>query len=163
MIHTKQKYETKYGYFECRVKLQKEIGHWSAFWLTSRNIGKIIGNTAKSGTEIDIFEYLSIQKNNAHQALHWDGYGEYHKVAGNQVKIPDLSKGWHTFGLLWTEKRYTFYVDNKEVWTTTKAISQHEEYLRLSLEVGEWAGDISQAKLPDSFYVDYVRVYQKKD
>lgn len=31
----------------------------------------------------------------------------------------------------------------------------------LSLEVGTWAGDIAKAELPDSFYVDYVRVYQK--
>ena len=31
----------------------------------------------------------------------------------------------------------------------------------LSLEVGKWAGDIEDATLPDSFTVDYVRVYQK--
>jgi hypothetical protein len=32
----------------------------------------------------------------------------------------------------------------------------------LSLEVGEWAGDIAEAELPDSLVVDYVRVYQRK-
>jgi hypothetical protein len=34
--------------------------------------------------------------------------------------------------------------------------------INLSLEVGPWAGDITKAELPDSFYVDYVRVYQKR-
>jgi hypothetical protein len=31
----------------------------------------------------------------------------------------------------------------------------------LSLEVGNWAGDISTAELPDHLYVDYVRVYKE--
>ena len=29
----------------------------------------------------------------------------------------------------------------------------------LSDEVGDWAGDIKKVKLPDEFFVDYVRVY----
>jgi len=32
-------------------------------------------------------------------------------------------------------------------------------YLKLSDEVGPWAGDIRKAQLPDEFLVDYVRVY----
>jgi hypothetical protein len=33
------------------------------------------------------------------------------------------------------------------------------EYIKLSDETGNWAGDIKKAKLPDQFLVDYVRVY----
>ncbi len=36
---------------------------------------------------------------------------------------------------------------------------QVPEYIKLSDEIGKWGGDISKAKLPDSFLVDYVRVY----
>jgi len=32
-------------------------------------------------------------------------------------------------------------------------------YIKLSDEVGDWAGDIKKVKLPDEFLVDYVRVY----
>jgi len=32
-------------------------------------------------------------------------------------------------------------------------------YIKLSDEIGDWGGDITQAKLPDRFLVDYVRVY----
>ena len=35
------------------------------------------------------------------------------------------------------------------------------EFIKLTNEVGKWAGDITQAKLPDYFEVDYVRVYDK--
>jgi hypothetical protein len=34
------------------------------------------------------------------------------------------------------------------------------EYLKLTEEIGKWGGDITQAKLPDFFEVDYVRVYE---
>ena len=37
--------------------------------------------------------------------------------------------------------------------------AQVPQYILLSDEIGSWAGDISKAKLPDRFLVDYVRVY----
>jgi beta-glucanase (GH16 family) len=161
MIATQGKFETTFGYFECRAKLQTQMGHWSAFWLQTPTMGKYIGYTEKSGTEIDIFEYLKKFGDGVVHNLHWDGYTKDHKHVGEKVSFPGLSKGWHTFGLLWTEKEYAFYVDGKETWRTSEAISKRPEYIIFSLEVGEWAGDISEATLPDNFYVDYVRVYQK--
>jgi beta-glucanase (GH16 family) len=160
MIGTNGKYETTYGYFECRVKLQKAVGHWSAFWLQTPTMGKIVGDTAVSGTEIDIFEYLPNKGDSVVHNLHWDGYGKTHKTTGSSASVPRAVQEWHTFGLLWTASEYVFFVDGKETWRTNKAISQRPQYIILSLEVGKWAGDISQAPLPDSLLVDYVRVYQ---
>ncbi len=40
-----------------------------------------------------------------------------------------------------------------------RRVSQVPEYIKLSDEIGKWGGDISKAKLPDAFLVDYVRVY----
>ena len=37
------------------------------------------------------------------------------------------------------------------------------QYMLLSDEIGSWAGDITKAKLPDRFLVDYVRVYDVVD
>jgi len=31
-------------------------------------------------------------------------------------------------------------------------------YIKLSDEIGDWGGGITEAKLPDQFLVDYVRV-----
>ncbi len=36
-------------------------------------------------------------------------------------------------------------------------------YIKLSDEIGDWGGDISEANLPDNFLVDYVRVYDLVD
>lgn len=163
MIGTQGKFEVKYGYFECRVKLQTQIGHWSAFWLQSPKIN-MVGDPEVNGTEIDIFEYLVAHKDTVFTTLHWNGYGKEHKSLGTKYRIPGLNKGFHTFGLKWTPKEYIFYVDGKEVWKTDEAVSHTKQYIILSLEVGKWAGDIKNAKLPDSVYFDYVRVYSiKKD
>ena len=163
MIGTQKKFETTFGYFECRVELQKQVGHWSAFWLQSPRMGKEIGNVFKAGAEIDIFEYARKDKDIIHHTVHWDGYKKDKKSEGKRPRISGLSKGWHTFGLLWTDEEYVFYVDGKETWRTSDAISGQNEFIILSLEVGEQAGDISKAVLPDNLYVDYVRVYKKKN
>lgn len=164
MIGTQGKFEATFGYFECRAKLQTQFGHWSAFWLQTPTMGNPLDNPAAAGTEVDIFEYhKKLGKDVVVHNLHWDGYKKNHKHVGGKATVPGLSKGWHTFGLLWTEKEYVFYVDGTETWRTNKAISNRPEYIILSLEVGTWAGDIANAKLPDSLHIDYVRVYQESN
>ncbi len=162
MIATRNKFATAFGYFECRARLQRQVGHWSAFWLQTPTMGKEIGNPAVSGTEIDIFEYLCNFGDSLVHNLHWDGYDAHHKTVGSGVVVPGLSGGWHTFGLLWSEPEYVFYVDGRQTWCTGQAVSMRDQFIILSLEVGEWAGDIARAVLPDSLLVDYVRVYKKR-
>lgn len=161
MVGTQGRFETTFGYFECRVLLQRQVGHWSAFWLQSPTMGQHIGEPARAGTEIDIFEYLRRDDDIIHHNLHWDGYGDDHKHAGTDVRVPGLRRGWNTIGLLWTRSEYTFYVNGQETWRSGQAVSHRDQYLILSLEVGKWAGDIAEATLPDHLYVDYVRVYRK--
>jgi beta-glucanase (GH16 family) len=163
MIGTAGKFEPLYGYFECRVRLQTQPGHWAAFWLQSPTYGKAIGDLAASGAEIDIFEYLTSFGDSLQHTLHWDGYGADHKSAKAAAPVAGLRQGWHTIGFLWTPDEYVFYVDGKETWRMRDAVSRHTEYIILSLEVGPWAGDIAKAALPDAFLVDYVRVYQNRN
>jgi len=162
MISTQGKFERAFGYFECRVRFQTQVGHWSAFWLMPQHIGKVIGNPNASGTEIDIFEYLVNRGDKIQHTLHWDGYGKDHKSAKQIHEEEGLSRGWHTIGLEWTKNEYVFYVDGKETWRTDQAVSHAPEFIILSLEVGDWAGNIAKATLPDSLVVDYVRVYKTR-
>jgi hypothetical protein len=53
-----------------------------------------------------------------------------------------------------------FYIDGKETWRTEAGgVCKVPLYIKLSDEVGDWAGDFKKVKLPDEFLVDYVRVY----
>lgn len=155
---TRDKFEHAFGYYVARVRLQKHQGHWSAFWLYNDSVGKI-GDEGRDGTEIDIYEKPSLDIIVNH-AMHWDGYGEFHKSASTRAYVPGITRGYHTFALLWTKEEYVFYVDGKETWRTEAGgVCRAPLYIKLSDEIGKWAGDISKASLPDSFLVDYVRVY----
>ncbi|PID38834.1 MAG: hypothetical protein CSA65_04985 [Proteobacteria bacterium] len=158
-IRTKGKFEKLYGYFEIRVKFQKEIGHWSAFWLMSDGVSST-ANEGVDGTEIDIFEKINPSDNKLFHTLHWDGYGKDHKSSHMQSDKLNPSKEFHTVGVWWKEDSYTFYVDGTEVWKTNAGgVCKVPSYIKITDEVGKWAGDIKNATLPDVWLVDYVRVY----
>lgn len=158
-VRTRGKFEHTFGYYVARVKMQAQPGHWSAFWLWNTSVGNV-GNEGRDGTEIDIFEKPWLDDRVQH-ALHWDGYGEHHKSEGKMVRVPGVMEGFHTFGLLWTPDEYSFYVDGKETWRTNAGgVCQVPLYIKLSDEIGKWGGNITEAKLPDRFLVDYVRVYE---
>ncbi len=124
-------------------------------------VGKI-GDGGRDGTEIDIMEKPWLESKIT-QNLHWDGYGKEHRSAGaGAFTVPGLNEGFHTFALHWTPQEYVFYVDGLETWRTRGGgVSQVPEYAKLTEEIGKWGGDISKAKLPDEFVVDYVRVYDE--
>ncbi len=157
-VRTRGKFEHAHGYYVARIKLQEQPGHWSAFWMYGNGVGSI-GKDGKDGTEIDIMEKPWLDTRVQH-ALHWDGYGEHHKSKGKVSKAPGVMDGFHTFSLWWKLDEYIFYIDGKETWRTNAGgVCQVPLYIKLSDEIGKWAGDISKAKLPDRFLVDYVRVY----
>lgn len=161
-VRTRGKFEHAFGYFVARTKFQKEEGHWTAFWMYAPSVGKI-GNEGRDGTEIDIMEKPSLDDEMNH-ALHWDGYGKQHRSKAHKFKVPGIMDGYHDFALWWTPSEYVFYVDGKETWRTDAGgVCQVPLYLKLSDEIGKWAGDIKKAKLPDEFLVDYVRVYDLVD
>jgi beta-glucanase (GH16 family) len=165
MIGTQGKYETTFGYFECRVKLQTTHGHWSAFWLQSPTYGAKIGDLAAAGAEIDIYECFESRNGWLAHNVHWDGYEEHHKHAGSgRKKVEGLLDGYHTFGLEWTADEYVFYIDGGESWRTSEGVSLANEYIILSLEVGPKQAAIvrEDPDFEDSVWFDYVRVFKRK-
>lgn len=161
-VRTRRKFEHAFGYYVARIQLQEQQGHWSAFWLYNESVGKV-GDEGRDGTEIDIMEKPWLD-DRINYALHWDGYGKQHKSEAKVVKVPGIMKGFHTYGLAWLPDQYVFYIDGKEMWRTKAGgVCQVPLYIKLSDEVGNWAGDIKKATLPDRFLVDYVRVYDLTD
>lgn len=155
MIGTQSHFQTKYGYFVCRVKLQSTGGNRTAFWLQSATISA--GNTSEvDGTEIDVFEYIFAHDHNATCALHWGGYGPNEQTAGPEYT--GTVDGYNTFGVLWDANGYKFYVNGINVFNTKQGISNIPEYMILSSEYD--ASLITVKDFPNILSVDYVRVYQ---
>lgn len=165
-----------FGYFECRVKLPKSNGLWSAFWLQSSNMRKV-GNSGEDGTEIDVYEsaFLNSKQSKMGHALLWDGYGKDGKVddyIGNLEQ--DLYDGYHTFALKWTPEYYVYYIDNKPTWATKGGdVSKVKEFLRLTVEIdagdgwgphGQKIGSFSHKNEDnEDFLIDYVKVWQNEN
>lgn len=161
-ITTQGRFEHAFGFYVARIQLQRQPGHWPAFWITGPGVS-LVGDEGRDGTEIDIMEKPWLDDRVQH-TFHWDGYGQDHRTEGKVVQVPGVTGGFHTFGLWWGADEYVFYVDGQETWRSKAGgVCQVPEYMLLSDEIGSWGGDIAKAKLPDRFVVDYVRVYDLFD
>lgn len=159
----KSMFTHKYGYYECRCRLQQKPGWWSTFWLQSPVIGASL-DPADTGVEVDIMESFKPGSVVPHNVF-TGGYGQdmrNHHIGGNK----ELDKTvFHRFGLLFDETGYTFYIDGKEDGKITEDISGHGEFILISTEV---QGYRTETHMPckeafdavgDTFLVDYVRVF----
>ncbi len=177
-----EKFEHRYGYYECRCKFQREPDvMWSAFWLQSASIGTRF-DPAWCGIENDIMEHFFPDK--ASSGNIYGGYGNQFKEDGRvKYDLEPTEDGFHRFGLLWTEDEYVFYCDGKEVSRCNEAISKVPQFILLTtevrgyrnntpLKVGEHSTNyrsirvgtierVSETFTDDAFIVDYVRVYDE--
>ena len=164
---SKPKFMHKFGYYECRCRLQKKAGWWSAFWLQSPCQGSTL-NPAMSGVEIDIME--SFAPNIVMHNIHWDGCGADWKRDGKPEfeMWPGDEDGFHRYGLLWDKSGYTFYIDGEVSWHTDGPVSEIEQFILISTEPSGYRHEDHQpteaakAAVGDTFIVDYVRVFDIK-
>ena len=159
------KFMHKYGYWECRCKLQKKPGWWSAFWLQSPLIGSTL-NPEVSGIENDIMESFEVGKTIPHMN-HYNGYGADHQYVEHGETMNLSLDEYHTFGLMWDENGYTFYVDGKEDGHSSFPVSKTEQFILLTTEAYGYrlpqktATKEARESVGDEFIVDYVRVFDE--
>ena len=192
-------FSSTYGYFEIRCKVPPAIGIWSAFWLMPDGAAGMsaddVQGTGADGVEIDIMEspwYYSLTDKEANMhVLHGDGYENTKSEKSPLYRVPDMYTQFHTYGVMWTEEEYVFYIDGAETWRTkhtvdgkTFGVSQVDQYMILSVEVAGYADENGvpvEGKNQDGsnfwcgnparndkskhydFVVDYVRVYRAAD
>jgi beta-glucanase (GH16 family) len=177
-LDTAGKFLTTYGWLEARIRFESSPGEWGAFWLQSPTMGNPVGDVGAAGAEIDVVEHrfsdtVGADISNSYGInLHWDGYGAAHKHAGGRgapaAGSPPLQGGWHTYAVLWTPERYTFFLDGVAQWATQTGVSRRPEFIKLTCEVQDasWAGHIpaggygSRGRSTTRMLVDWVRVWQ---
>lgn len=164
------KFLHKYGYYECRCRLQKMPGWWSAFWMQTPGQGATL-DPAVSGIEHDIMESFTVGEV-IRAAFHYNGYGADYKGFHIPEEHKDIVVGtdeFHTYGMLWEEDGYSVYIDGRLRGKSSKAVSHVPEFLLISTETkwyrnnrmtGKGVPELEDAVLAkDDFVVDYVRVY----
>lgn len=160
-------YTKKYGYFECRCKLQQKNGWWSAFWLQSPIIGASL-DPAQTGSEIDIMECFKPSDISPHNVF-TGGYGLDSKVE-SVGGVKGLSADeFHLFGVKWDENGYIFYIDGKEDGKVKNYVSKTPEFILISTEVSGYRhkehAPVKEAfeAIGDQFIVDHIRVFEHID
>ena len=160
------KFMHRYGYYECRCKLQKKPGWWSAFWLQSPINGSTL-DPAVSGIENDIMESFEPGVVIPHMN-HYNGCGaDYKNVSHGKGAELSLNE-YHYFGMLWTENGYTFYIDGEEDGHSSEVVSKTEQFIYLTTEINGYrrpeftATEEARNALGDQFIVDHVRVFDIK-
>ena len=163
------KHTWKYGYFECRCRLQHMKGWWSAFWMQSPMIGASL-DPKTSGSEVDIMESFSPGDVKRHYVF-TGGYGlDMKRAFAGSGKTLNNIDDFHTFGLLWTENEYVFYIDGAEDGRISEFVSAVPEFLLISTETMGYRKEdhrpmreaFEAARAGDTFLVDHVRVFKIK-
>ncbi len=167
------KFAFTYGTASARIKFPKGRGQHGSFWLQSPMYSQFPGNPSRSGAEIDAVEFFGSGYPKGGLAT----FLYYQDKKSQNVKIGDVWSraakllpkndtwwsSYHVFSVNWTPKRYTFYVDGRVLFTTTRGISKTDEYLILSLLTSDWEiPDLNLRTRPNTMSVDWARVWQSR-
>ena len=173
-ITTQNHYRFTHGVAAARIKFQRGRGQHGSFWLQSPMYNSYPGNPGKSGAEIDAVEYFG-------QGYPGGGLANflyYRNASRKDVKIggvqPAASRlkaasdtwwnSYHVFSVKWTPQSYPFYVDGQQMYYSTRALSQTEQFLILSLLSSDWELKyLNKARLSTNslMRVDWARVWQR--
>ncbi len=164
-LNTKGKFSFKYGYVEMRAILPDGQGIWPAFWMMGESY------SWPACGEIDIMEKIggSGREDTVHGTVHWGTSNPYnHMQYGlSTVSKEDLSEGFHTYAVEWTENEIKWFLDGRQFCVIDISGDQfsmfkQEFYILINLAVGgDWPGSPNATtKFPQQYIIDYIRVYQ---
>ena len=165
-INTKGKADFTYGRFEASIKLPYGDGLWPAFWMLSTD--EPYGGWPQSG-EIDIMEFVA---SNPGQTLGYIHYGDPYPNNQSQGTTYALGNGnfpdaYHEFALEWEPGEIRWFVDGilfsrktaDDVAPYLWPFDQNFHFLLNVAVGGNLGGPVTDAMLPATMEVDYVRVY----
>jgi beta-glucanase (GH16 family) len=166
-VGTKDGFDFKYGVAAARIKMHKSQGQHASFWSqpTDEN------GPHSDGHEIDVIEYFGDKhpQGGLTSFIHWYK-GKRLIKTGSWIKdsksfLKNKRDGWsknyHVFSVQWTPNVIIFRIDGKETWRTSARVSKEQQYLILSLLASDYeALEMSDKKLPQHMYVDWVRVWE---
>jgi beta-glucanase (GH16 family) len=160
MIQTngiRSKHEQVNGYFEASIRMNANPGH--------------TGNMSIRGKDDKVVPYIL--------AL-WEGTGEDYlspwarylddkgqhdlrsDASGKKIlKGGEPSKKFNTYGILWTEKAFTWFVNGKQIHKVDRTPITAPMTVQFTHRIGEWERPRLVLKdLPDDVDIDWVKVWK---
>ena len=156
-LSTKGKFDQQYGYFEASIRMPAYKGHTGYFRLAPND-------EKATPTILVLFEGLG-----ADQIVPWarkvDDAGQRdYRPEGKLtqfLKAGDASKKFNTYGVLWTEKSYTWFINGKKVHQVDKNDVPRPVSIQLVHRVAEFERpNLNLKQLPDDVEFDWVKVWK---
>jgi beta-glucanase (GH16 family) len=157
-----------YGRIEVRARLPHGRGVWPAIWTLGTNRGDVPWPACG---EIDIMEFVGHTPDKTHGTMHWQRDGQ-HASKGQAFTIDRPWDDFHVYAADWTADVITISVDGHDVLNYNVAEANQPDgsnpfrkphYLLLNLALGgTWGREIDDSIFPQTFLVDYVRVFEKR-
>ncbi len=168
-VKTAGKFAFRYGRAEISARLPQGQGLWPAFWLLGANID----TTGWPGCgELDIMEFVGSHPNRIYGTIHGPGYSGAGGIGAWHQRDAGFGDGLHTYAVEWDPDAVRWYFDGEPYELRTPFdlaghswLFDHEFFLILNLAVGgAWPGPPDNTTvLPQTYSIDYVRVYQRAD
>jgi beta-glucanase (GH16 family) len=156
-ITTRGKFEQVRGYFEASIRMNGYRGHGCSF--------SVRGKDEKAVPFISLYwegtgaDYLTpwaryIDDKGQHD-LRSEGSGK------TILKTGEAAKKFNTYGFLWTEKAFTWFVNGKSVHKVDRTVIETPMILGINHRCGEWERpNLNLKQLPDDVDVDWVKVWK---
>jgi beta-glucanase (GH16 family) len=166
-IHTRDTFTFTYGRIETRLKVPRGAGLWPAAWVLAANIAEV--GWPECG-EIDVMEHVCRDPRALYGTIHGPGYSGDHGH-GRRIELPyEIADDFHVVAVDWDEAALEWSLDAEPFLHVTpddlapkRWVFDHPVYLLLNLAVGGHFGGPPAADLalPQTYLVDYVRVYER--
>ncbi len=145
MVTTKNSFAFTYGYVQVVAQIPATTGTWPALWLLPKAV--------KWPPEIDIMENFG--NRNSIRTTYIGGTADAPVKSSHSFTNSNLSKGYHTYGLLWEPGSLKWYFDGKVVDTYHgNAVPSQSMYFLANLAIN------GPASSGSSFNIRSVKIYK---
>src|SRR3569833_1775938 len=161
-MNTMNKFQQDYGRIEAKIKVPMGFGMWPAFWMLVANINTV---SWPNCGELDIKEHIK-NTPTIYGTKHWNSDSGHAQYGLTTSSTPG---DYHIYAIEWDQNEIRRKVDDTHYVTgnikdniNNTAAFHLPFFIILNLAVaGDFPGQTVDATLlPESMYVDYVKVYK---
>jgi hypothetical protein len=156
-IGSRGKFEQTFGYFEASIRMPAYKGHTAYF-----KVGAL-------DEKIAPMTYLSFEGLGADAIMPWakvvnDAGSHDYRPEGKMtqfLKPGEASKKFNTYGFLWTEKSYVWFINGKQVHKLDRAEYKKPMAISIYHRVAEFERpNLNLKQLPDDVDIDWVKAWK---
>jgi beta-glucanase (GH16 family) len=154
VLTTRGKFGQQFGYFEASMRMNAGDGHAGTF--------RLVTDDEKTPPSITTsFHGTGKERVSPWARANLESGSQDYRPEKPVGKFTDLSKKFHTYGILWTEKGVTWFMDGKAVHKLERKEFVRPMSLALTHRIDEQDRERLVVKsLPDDVDVDWVKVWK---